>query len=405
MIEKCYIAPVQKKCNCSCTFCISKVRNYDKTEEFLIPDNVFENNVKLLKQRGIKKIEITGGGEPLLNSNIRQIISTIKRHIPDSYIKLYTNGNILLKIDGIDELNISVVHYDTNINNHFMNPAKGIDILTKLKFFKENMPQTKIRLSIPLLKGGIDTKEKLEEFIKLTDKYVSEYVVRTLYPKTKNKDEIYVDFPFEHPKVIFERDNDVTDFNGLIMWSDNKVYSDWNLNKEVNLDLGYILLKPDSQTYIEKIEQLILLREFIIFRKYLLDDFVNQAINLYEDKKSDLGYYQKVKRHLESAAYLFGNNGLVMLLGKNRPPENLFEDIYNLKLEIRKRYSFTGSREGYIKTGDNISHLNMVHAPDPLVSLYQRDIRLLDEKGILNKEIDNDNWQLIKKHSSFGGIK
>lgn len=405
MIEKCYIVPVQKKCNCNCQFCISKVRNYDKTEEFLIPNSEFERNIKLLKQRGIKKVEITGGGEPFLNPNLAQIISTIKRYIPDSYIKLYTNGNRLLKLDNVDELNISVVHYDTNINNRFMNPANGLDIMTKLKFFKENMPHTKIRLSIPLLKGAIDTKEKLEEFIKLTNNYVDEYVVRTLYPKTKNKDEMYIDFPFVHPKVIFERDNDVTDFNGLIMWSDNKVYSDWNINKEVNLDLGYILLKPDSQTYIDKIEQLVTFREFIIFKKYLLDDFVNQAINLYEDKKNDSDYYQKVKRHLENTAYLFGNNGLIMLLGKNVLPENLFNEIYNLKLEIRKKYSFTGFKEGYIKTGDNLSHLNMVHAPDPSAKLYQRDIKLLEEKGILSSEIDSNSWQLIKKHSSFGGIR
>lgn len=405
MIEKCYIVPVQKKCNCNCDFCISKVRNYDKSEEILIPNSEFERNIKLLNQRGIKKVEITGGGEPFLNPNLHKIISIVKSNIPDSYVKLYTNGNNLKKLENIDELNISVVHYDTNINNHFMNPVNGIDIMTKLKFFKENMPNTKIRLSIPLIKGAIDSKEKLEEFIKLTDNFVSEYVVRTLYPKTQNKDEMYIDFPFKHPKVVFERDNDVTDFNGLIVWSDNKVYSDWNLNKEVNLDLGYILLKPDSQTYITKIEQLIMLREFIIFRKYLLDDFVNQAINLYEDKKSDLDYYQKVKRHLENTAYLFGNNGLVMLLGKNNSPEKLFNDIFNLKLEIRKNYSFTGSKEGYIKTGENLSHLNMVHAPDPTAELYQRDINLLEERGMFKREIDPENWQLIKKYNSFGGIR
>ncbi len=405
MIEKCYIVPVQKVCNCSCEFCISKVRSYDKQEEFLIPNSEFQKNIQSLNKRGIKKIEITGGGEPFLNPNLSQIIVQIKKDIPDSYVKIYTNGNRLVKLDNVDELNISVVHYDTTINNNFMNPVNGLDIITKLKFFKENMPQTKIRLSIPLMKDAIDTKEKLEEFIKLTTNYVDEYVVRTLYPKTKNKDEMYVDFPFNHPKVIFERDNDVTDFNGLIMWSDNKVYSDWNLNKEVNLDLGYILLKPDSQIYIDKIEQLIMFREFITFKKYLLDDFINQALTLYDDKKEDLDYYQKVKRHLENTAYLFGNNGLIMLLSKNVPSKVLFKEIFNLKLEIRKNYSFTGAKDGYIKTGENISHLNMVHAPDPSKILYQRDIKQLEEHGILNHEIDSDSWQLIKRHKSFGGIK
>lgn len=405
MIEKFYVVPVQKKCNCDCEFCISKVRDYNKEEEFMLPNSAFEKNVKLLSQRGIKKVEITGGGEPFLNPKLNQIISQIKKEIPDSYIKVYTNGNLLIKLIDVDELNISVVHYETETNDKFMNPTKSIDILTKLKFFKDNMPKTKIRLSIPLIKGCIDTKEKLEKFISLTNNYVDEYVVRTLYPKTKNKDDMYVDFAFNNSKVVFERDNDVKDFDGLIMWSDNKVYSNWKLNKEVNLDLGYILLKPDSQIYINKIEQLILFREFTILKKYLLDDFINRALILYDDKRKDLDYYEKVKRHLENTAYLFGNNGLLMLLTKNISPEILYEEIFNLKLEIRKKYSFTGSKDGYIKMGDNLSHLNMIHAPDPSIDLYQRDIKLLEEKGCLTSEIDVGSWQLIKKHNSFGGIK
>ena len=47
----------------------------------------------------------------------------------------------------------------------------------------------------------------------------------------------------------------------------------------------------------------------------------------------------------------------------------------------------------------------MVHAPDPSKILYQRDIKQLEEHGILNHEIDSDSWQLIKRHKSFGGIK
>lgn len=405
MTEKCYVIPVQKKCNCDCNFCVSKARNYNKMEEILIPNNDFIQNIKQLSRRGIKKIEITGGGEPLLNPNINQIIEEIRRNIPDCYIKLYTNGNLLVKLQNIDELNISVTHYDTNINNKFMNPTIGIDIITKLKFFKENMPNTKIRLSILLLKGSIDTKEKLDYFIKLTNNYVDEYVVRTLYPETKDKAKMYIDFPFIHPKVIFERDNGVEGFNGLIMWSDNKVYSDWNLNKEVNLDLGYILLKPDSQTYINEIEQLITIKKFIILKKYLLNDFVNQALVLYEDKKNDLDYYKKVKNHLENTAYLFGNNGLIMLLTKNECSENLFKDIFDLRLDIRKKYSFTGKKDGYLSIKDDLPCLNMVHAPDPISNLYQRDLNLLEDLGLLNVEIDNEDWKLIKKYNSFGGAK
>ena len=50
MIDKCYVIPVQKKCNCNCVFCISKTRNYDKEQELLKCDDKFIDNIKLLKK-------------------------------------------------------------------------------------------------------------------------------------------------------------------------------------------------------------------------------------------------------------------------------------------------------------------------------------------------------------------
>ena len=89
MLDKCYIIPVQNICNCDCTFCISKSRNYDKKDELLKVDDKFIENIQLLKRRNIKKFEITGGGEPLIHPDIELIVSIIKRIIPDYYIKLY----------------------------------------------------------------------------------------------------------------------------------------------------------------------------------------------------------------------------------------------------------------------------------------------------------------------------
>ena len=60
MIDKCYIVPVQKSCNCNYIFCISKTRTYDKKTEILEINDKFVENLYLLKKRNIRKIEITG---------------------------------------------------------------------------------------------------------------------------------------------------------------------------------------------------------------------------------------------------------------------------------------------------------------------------------------------------------
>ena len=57
--------------------------------------------------------------------------------------------------------------------------------------------------------------------------FVDEYVVRTLYPHSLIYEYGYVEFPIEDKRVIYEKDNDVSDFDGLILWSDNHFYKDW----------------------------------------------------------------------------------------------------------------------------------------------------------------------------------
>ena len=73
-----------------------------------------------------------------------------------------------------------------------------VNLMDKLKYFRSIYPFVKLRLSLALLKGAIDTKEKLDNFINNTSSYVDEYVVRTLYPDTPFRDALYVDFEYSH---------------------------------------------------------------------------------------------------------------------------------------------------------------------------------------------------------------
>lgn len=393
LIPKCYIIPTQKMCNCDCAFCISKVRSYNKIDEFLELNDKFIANIYNLKKHGIKRFEITGGGEPFLNNNLSNIILTIKNIIPDCYIKLYTNGNILKNISCIDEIDISIVSNDLNINNKFMN-GNQIELIDKLKFFKNE--NVKLRLSIPLIKGGIDSKEKLDRLINLTDKYVDEYVVRTLYPNTKNISDLYVDFEYVRDNVVMERDNDVKNFNGLILWSDNKFYNSWNLNEEKYFN-SYLLLKPDSKTYINEIDNLINSRGFDITKRYIINNFKSSALKFYSDKDDE--YLEKINRHLESIEYLFGNKALVYILDKDLSLNELYYETLKLKEEIRNKYSFTHAYGGYLLKDGNVSHINIAHCPDISNELYDRDFKHIYNMNIV--EVDDNKLKKIKKYRSY----
>lgn len=390
---KCYVIPTQKACNCNCNFCISKVRNYNKDTEFLQVNNNFIENIYNLKKHEINRFEITGGGEPFLNKNLQELISTIKRIIPDSYIKLYTNGNILKDIHDVDEIDISVVHNDTDINKQFMN-GNDLTLEEKINFFRKKVP--KLRLSIPLIKGGIDSKEKLNNLINNTKEKVDEYVVRTLYPGTPNLEELYLDFDFSFNKVVIERQNDFTSFDGLILWSDNQFYNSWDLNSRKYLN-SYLLLKPDSRTYINEIEEQIKERGFTIKKRLLIDNFKRNILNLYGEKNEQ--YLQVVKRHLEAISYLFGDTALALILDKDCSIDELYYQTLKLKEELREKYSFTHAYNGYITKENNISHVNIAHCPDPLPSLFNRDINFLE--AIASKEVDTEDFQKIKKYRSY----
>ena len=393
LTPKCYIIPTQKYCNCNCTFCISKTRNYDKKEEFLSVDDKFIENIYTLKKHNITRFEITGGGEPFLNKNLDEIVLTIKRIIPESHIKLYTNGNILKKISKVDEIDISIVSDNLDINNKFMN-GNNIELMDKIKFFKDN--NTKLRLSIPLINGGIDTKEKLKKLIEKTDKYVDEYVVRTLYPKTLGIDNLYIDFDYEDEKVIMEKDNDINEFNGLILWSDNKFYNNWDLLNQRYFN-SYLLLKPDSKTYINEIETLVKEFGFDITKILLLSNFKTNALQLYMDK--DIEYLKIIKRHLESLSFLFGDNALVLILDKESTMEEIYFKTLKLKEEIRNKFSFTGNYGGYLLKDNNISHVNIAHCPDCFSELFNKDLNFLFNSEV--KELDNEDIKKLKMYRSY----
>jgi len=397
--KKCYIIPIEKLCNCDCEFCISKSRNYNKANRInyiLDIDDNFIENINLLKKRGIKRFEITGGGEPFLHRKLDVIVSLIRKIIPGSYIKVYTNGNILRSIPGVDEINISVCHYDTVTNNKFMHSSVSIDIIDKLKFFKNCNLNTKIRLSIPLIKGAIDCKEKLDKFVELTHEYVDEYVVRTLYPGTPFIEDLYIDFDYKREGVIIERDNNVDDFDELILWSDGNIYSDWSLYKRRYLK-SYLLLKGDARTYINEISKLIDSEGFVITDKLIIDDLVSQGELFYKDKSPE--YFELVKKHLLNISYLFGPQGLVYVLDSKEDMIDIYSKTLELKEKIRKLYSFTHHMNGYLSVENSVNHVNLVHCPDASEELFDRDLSIIENLDL--RDISEEEFRLIKRFRSF----
>lgn len=222
---KCYLVP-SIICNSECFFCVSNTYTKSETQFMGVNTDQFCNTLNYFKNLGIKKFEITGGGEPYLNENLQDIVDCIRMQIPDSYIKLYTNGIIKKRITGIQELNISTVHWKSEVLvDVYKNERKG-NLIEQLMYFY-NPEEYLLRLSIPIYRGGIDSVEKARELIRLTKKYVNGYVFRPLLERTPNREELYIDFDIEDD--IVEVDRECSCYSKIYLWwTDNHIYDGWS---------------------------------------------------------------------------------------------------------------------------------------------------------------------------------
>lgn len=193
----------------------------------------FYNVLEHMRQEHIKYFELTGGGEPFLNIRLQDIIDEIRKYIPDAFIKLYTNGSIHRNVSNIDELDISAVHWNPIALNAVYKTSPERDLLEELKLFY-HPEEYKIRLSVPIYKGGIDNKIKAERLIMETQKYVDRYVFRPMLEKTPDYEQLYVDFNIEGENV--EVDRECSCFSKVLLWwTNNKIYTDWELKRCLEL--------------------------------------------------------------------------------------------------------------------------------------------------------------------------
>jgi len=215
-----YLVPVREACNANCTFCYMDEKKIDYAKPQLIPFPKLEEAVKSIQGR-FNQVEITGGGDPTLHPQLPEILKLFD----GTYRKTYTNGFSLKNLPSFEELNLSRVHWDSNINNLFYRSRWQNDIGDAIKHYRDIVQ--KIRIQTVLIKGAIDTKEKLLEFVSRYEDSVDIFMFRTLFPKCSlEKDKVvsYEQVFVEHPKVFFDKTLDDYSRSLFFIGTDCKVY-------------------------------------------------------------------------------------------------------------------------------------------------------------------------------------
>lgn len=286
---------VTQRCNLNCVYCGKD--DCSKKAEELSPDKYFKI-VKAFSKCGIKKVRITGG-EPLVRSDITEIISLI-RTIPEiEKISLTTNGVYLkkyareLKSAGLDSVNISLDSTDGSTYRHLT----GADVLEKVLEGideAEKVGLEPIKINAVLMKGvnsdgageliNLAKERKIDvrfiELMPFSDEGENEKLLVT-------GDEILEQFPFlkyignEGTAKYYSADG----FNGrigLINSVTHKFCNECNrvrllCDGKIKLCLGYDTAY-DILPYIDDENELVNEMESIILKKPSGHNFENKSI-------------------------------------------------------------------------------------------------------------------------------
>ncbi len=195
-----YLIPVRDVCNAHCTFCYMIEKPADKVRPQFVD---FDNLVRVVSEikDNFSESEITGGGDPSIHPRIANIVRLMMDN--GKYTKMYTNGFLLKQLPSFDEINISRVHWNSEINNRFYRSRFQNSLDEALDHYRPIAK--KIRLQTVLLKGGIDSKDKILEFVDRYQDRVDVFMFRTLFSKCSLEKDKFVPYPdVVHPKVKFD---------------------------------------------------------------------------------------------------------------------------------------------------------------------------------------------------------
>lgn len=162
------------RCNLRCPFCVAVMTpHYPKLDAINIPNLVA--GADLAVRGGATTFLITGKGEPTLYPDqVTEVLKAVEGKFP--IVELQTNGLRIASGElgrflpewkrlGLKTIAISVVHWDREVNA-MMNPREGVmpDLAGMVEGLKY-MGFT-VRLSVVMVKGGIDDIAKFADFIK-----------------------------------------------------------------------------------------------------------------------------------------------------------------------------------------------------------------------------------------------
>ena len=161
---------VTDRCNLRCVYCMPYGKSHFVPEHEILTFNEIVKIVKILNQKGIEYIRITGG-EPLMRQDVEILIKKLKEETSLKEISMTTNG-ILLKNklhrlieSGLDRLNVSLNTFRKDRYEKLTSLDKSENVFSTIKYIisASILP---LKINTVVLKGIND--DEIEDFASFT---------------------------------------------------------------------------------------------------------------------------------------------------------------------------------------------------------------------------------------------
>lgn len=239
---KLYIVPVATACNAACVFCATTTYAPPTNPEMAAVERLLAS-AGVVAQLGVNRFEITGGGEPSLHPSLGLLVRELRRRYPESRIKIYTNGSRVGQyLRYVDDVVISRCAVDPAENQELMRIAGGSPGLSLLVDSIRAITDARVRLSVPLLRGGIDSADRAVSMARQCMGLVDGLVLRPLYPATPGLDALDPRIDLSLLRKSLESagfDDDYVEIDqwgcfrarSIILGADGKLYGDWRMTE------------------------------------------------------------------------------------------------------------------------------------------------------------------------------
>lgn len=247
-------------CNHKCTFCSNPdsktLKSNISVEDFkIVMDNIYQ-------YLSVNELGLSAKGEPILNTNLSEIIKISKQDYKINYIYLSTNGSLLnskklielldsgldsikFSINGFDKMEYAKIHKKDNFDIVMKNLKNAIDIKKKNNFKLFISSVTKIDENIIKNKFKLLLGEKfkyIDGFMHYTPVFTPAIVSNIQKEFTKYKpcsmlfDEIYIDSNAELTACCFDyfgelRFGDLRSIDFLKAWNS----TDFNALRQMHI--------------------------------------------------------------------------------------------------------------------------------------------------------------------------